>query len=152
MIVKFQARLLDEFQSQTQEVGSLGAEVDEYAITRRVPSERHGHVKGVGRKMKGIGSSTSSTATSHANFAHASSSAGLIHVYLANAQANSQQYWQSLDVMEDSMHSMSQFLPNYKLRCLIFGLPLPSHNFSSIIHSVIRMRKKRMMMKMKMKN
>ena len=46
----------------------LSAEVDEHAITRRVFGERRGHVRGVGQKVKGIRSSTSSTTTSNDNF------------------------------------------------------------------------------------
>ena len=93
MIVKFQAKLLDELQSQTHEDGSSGAEVDEHAITKRVLGERHSHVKVVVRKVKGVRSSTSSTAASHASFAPGSSYAGLIHAELAAARAESQQYW-----------------------------------------------------------
>ena len=109
MIVKFQVRLSDELQSYTQEVGLSGAEVDEHAITKRVLRERRGHVKGVGQKVKGIRSSTSSTAASHANFALGSSS-GPTPAELAVAQAETQQYRQRLDVMEDFTHSMSQFI------------------------------------------
>ena len=89
MIVKFQARLSDEFQSQTQEAASSSAEVDEHAVTRRVLGERHGHVRVVGKKVKGIKSSTSSTAASHASFAPESSYADLTHVELADIRAES---------------------------------------------------------------
>ena len=48
LIVKFQAKLVAELQSQTQEASSSSVEVDEHAITRRVLGERCGHMKGVG--------------------------------------------------------------------------------------------------------
>ena len=96
----------DELQSQTQEAVSSGAEVDKHIITKRVLGKRRGHVKGVGRKVKGVKSSTSSTAASHANFALGSSSCP-IPTELAVARAETQQYRQRLDVMEDSMCSMS---------------------------------------------
>ena len=89
MIVKFQARLSNELHSQTQEAASSGAEVDEHAITRRVLGERCGHVIAVGRKLKAIRTSTSSTATSHARFALGSSSFGPSYEELAAARADS---------------------------------------------------------------
>ena len=46
-------------------------------------------MKGVGKKVKGIGSSTSTTGASHANFAPWSSFAGPIHAELAVAWAES---------------------------------------------------------------
>ena len=76
-----------------------GAEVYKHAITRRVLSERCGHVKGIGKKVKGIRSSTSTTTASHADFAPRSSSVDLIHMELAVTRAKSQQYQQRLDVM-----------------------------------------------------
>ena len=72
----------DEFQSQTQEAGFSGAEVDKHAITRRVLGEQCGHMKRVGRKVKGIGSSTFSTIASHASFAPGSLFTSLTHAEL----------------------------------------------------------------------
>ena len=92
MIVNFQTRLSNELQSQTQEVVLSDAEVDEHAITKRVFDEQHGHVKGVGPKVKGVGNSTSSTAASHASFAPGSSFVNHIHAELATVRAESQQY------------------------------------------------------------
>ena len=43
-----------------------GVIVDKHAITRKVVGERRGHESGVGRRVMGIGSFTSSTATSRA--------------------------------------------------------------------------------------
>ena len=63
-------------QSQTQEAASSGAKVDEHDVTRRVLGERRGHEKGVGRRLKGLSSSASSTAGSRATCAPGSSSSG----------------------------------------------------------------------------
>ena len=83
--------------------------MNKHAITKRVLGERRSHVKGVGRKAKGVGSSTSSTTASHTSFAPGSSS-GPIHDELTAARAETHEYCQRLDVMEDFMHSMSQFI------------------------------------------
>ena len=91
---------MDELQSQTQEAASSGDEVDEHAIIRHVLGERRGHVKAVGRKLKGVGTSTSSTAASHAHFAPGSSSFGFSYEELAAARAESQMYKQRLETME----------------------------------------------------
>ena len=99
MIVKFQAKLSNELQFQTQEATSSGAEVDEHAITRRVLGERRGHVRAVDRKLKGVGTSTTSTAASHAHFASGSSSFGPSHDELVAARAESQMYKQMLEIV-----------------------------------------------------
>ena len=44
-----------ELETQTQEATSPGDEVDEHAITRSVLGERWGHIRVVGRKIKGVG-------------------------------------------------------------------------------------------------
>ena len=75
----------------------------EHTITRRVLGERCGHVRAVGRKLKGVGNSTSSTAASHANFAPGSSSFGPSYEELAAARAESQLYKQRLETVEQSM-------------------------------------------------
>ena len=56
-----------ERESQTQDASSSGAEVDEYAITRKVLSKKQGHVRGIGRKVKGV-CSTSFTASLQSTF------------------------------------------------------------------------------------
>ena len=89
MIVTFQARLSDELQSQIQEDASSDVEIDKHAITRNVLGEQCGHIRGVGRKLKGIGNSTSSTAVSHAHFAPGSSSFSLSYEELAVVSADS---------------------------------------------------------------
>ena len=76
MIEYFQARLEDELQSQTQEATSSGVEVDEHAVTRRVLGQRCGHERGVGRTLKGLSGSTSSTTGSCATCGPGSSSSG----------------------------------------------------------------------------
>ncbi|KAL5567246.1 hypothetical protein UlMin_030410 [Ulmus minor] len=76
-----------ELQSQTQEAASLGAEVDEHAVTRKVLGERRSHEKGVGRKLKGFSGSTSSTAGSRASCAPGSSSSGPTYEEFAAMQA-----------------------------------------------------------------
>ena len=83
----FQARLEEELQSQTQEAASSGAKVDEHAITRKVLRERRGHEKGVGRKLKGFGDSTSSTTSSHVTCAPGSSSSSPTYEEFAAMQA-----------------------------------------------------------------
>ena len=66
-------------QSQTQEATSSGIEVDEHVVTRRVLGERRGHKRGVGRILKGLSGSTSSTAGSRATCEPGSSSSGPTH-------------------------------------------------------------------------
>ena len=63
MLLKFQTKLVNELETQIQEANSLGVEVDERAITRQVFSERRGHVRGIGWKVKGVGSSSSTVAS-----------------------------------------------------------------------------------------
>ena len=48
--------------------------MNEHTITRNLLGDRHGYVRGVGQKVNGVESSTSSTATSQANFGPRSSS------------------------------------------------------------------------------
>ena len=87
MIENFQARLEEELKSQTQEAVPLSAEVDEHAVTRRVLGERHGHEKGVDRRLKGLDSSASSTAGSRVTCAPRSSSSGPTYEEFAAIQA-----------------------------------------------------------------
>ena len=140
MIVKFQTKLSEELLSQTQEASSSGAKVNKHVITKRAFGEQRGHVKEVGRKVKGI---RSSTATSHTSFAPGSSS-GPTQAELATARAETHEYRQRLDVMEDSMCSMSQFvtslqsqMPHRKVRCIIFSSPVVSYNFPTLLNSLI---------------
>ena len=79
---------------------SLGAEVDEHVVTRRVLGERRGHQRAVGRLLKGARSSYSSTAVSHAYFAPGASSVHPSYEELAAARALSQMYKERLDAME----------------------------------------------------
>ena len=62
--------------------------MDNNAITKIVFGVRYDHVREEGQKVKGVGSSTSSTAASHASFASRSSFVGPIHVELATARAD----------------------------------------------------------------
>ena len=80
---------MDELQSETQEAASSGAEVDEHAITTRVHGEWHSHVRSVGRKLKGVINSTSSTAASQAHFAPGSSLVGPSYEELVAVRAES---------------------------------------------------------------
>ena len=77
--------------------------MDKHAITRGVLGERHGHVRAVGRKLKGVGTSTSSTAASHVHFAPGSSSVGPSYKELAAARAESHMYKQGLETVKQSM-------------------------------------------------
>ena len=61
------SRLTGELESQTQEAASSGAKADEHAIIRSLLGERRSHIRAVGRKVKGVGSPTASTAASHAH-------------------------------------------------------------------------------------
>ena len=122
LIVKFQARLSEELQSETQEAASSGVEVDKHAITRRMLGERHGHMRAVGRKLKGVGSSTSSTVASHAHFAPGSSSIGLSYEELAAARGESQMYKQRLDTMEQNIAQLQSRMPD-----LHFPGPCPQY-------------------------
>ena len=101
MIVKCQARLSSELQSQTQEASSLSVEVDEHAITRKLLVERWGHVRAVGRKVKGIGSSTTSVAISHVNFGAGSSSCPTLSELATRPEAREAQ--EMVQSMGDSM-------------------------------------------------
>ena len=99
MIEYFQARLEKELQTQTQEATSSGTEVDERAVTRRVLGEQRGHEKGVGRILKGLGGSPSSTTRSRTSYEARSSSSGptqeeftAIQAQFAAMQAQSDQY------------------------------------------------------------
>ena len=99
MIEYFQARLEEELQTQTQEATSSGTEVDERAVTRRVLGERRGHEKGVGRILKGLGGSPSSTTRSRTSCGAGSSSSGptqeefaAMQAQFAAMQAQSEQY------------------------------------------------------------
>lgn len=96
----------DEYQSQTQEAALPSAEVDEHLITRRVLGDRRGHVKGVGQKVKGVDNSSSLTRGLHASFTFGSSSSDLVHVALASAQAENEQYQQSLQTVEAEVHRL----------------------------------------------
>ena len=68
--------------------------------------ERCGHVRVVGRKLKGVGSPISSTVASHANFALGSSSFNPIHEELAATRAKSQLYKQRLKIVEKNMSQL----------------------------------------------
>ena len=126
LIVNFQARLTHELESQTQEAASSGAEVDEHAVTRRVLGERHDQERAVGRKLKGVGSSTSSTAASHTHFTPGSSSVAPSYEELATARAKSQMYKQSLDAMESNMaHLVAQL--QCRMSDLHFSVPYPQY-------------------------
>ena len=61
--------------------------MDEHTVTRRVLGRRRGHEKGVGRILKGLSDSTSSTAGSHATCAPGSSSFGPMYEEFATVQA-----------------------------------------------------------------
>ena len=87
MIEYFQARLEEELENQTQEATSSGAEVDEHAVTRRVLGQQRGHERGVGRILKGLSGSTSSTVCSRATCGPGSSSSGPTHEDFAIMQA-----------------------------------------------------------------
>ena len=87
VIETFQARLEEELQSQTQEVASSGAELDEHVVTRRVLGERCGRERGVGCKLKALSGSASSTAGSRATCAPGSSSSGPTYEEFAAIQA-----------------------------------------------------------------
>ena len=76
MIENFQARLEEELQTQTQEATSFDTEVDEHVVMRRVLKERRGHERGVGRILKGLGGSPSSTTRSRTSCGARSSSSG----------------------------------------------------------------------------
>ncbi|KAL5553357.1 hypothetical protein UlMin_040758 [Ulmus minor] len=89
----------EELQTQTQEAMSSGTEVDERAVTRRVLGERRGHEKGVGRILKGLGSSPSSTTRSRTSYGAGFSSSGpsqeefaAMQAQFAAMQAQSEQY------------------------------------------------------------
>ena len=65
----------------------MGAKVDEHAITIRVLGEQCGDVKAVGKKVKGIRSSTSSIVDSQANFRPRFSSCPTPDEFAARAEA-----------------------------------------------------------------
>ena len=109
-----------------QEAASSGAEIDEHTITRRLLGERRGHERAVGRKLKGVRSSTSSTAASHAHFAPESSSVAPSYEELTAARAEAQMYKQRLDAMESNMaHLVAQL--QCRMPDLHFPVPFPQY-------------------------
>ena len=54
--------MANELETQTHETILSSTEVDELAITRKILGERQGHVRGIGRKVKGVGFSSSTVA------------------------------------------------------------------------------------------
>ena len=107
LTVNFQARLMQELESQTQEAASSGAEVDEHVVTRRVLGERRGHQRAIGKLLKGARSSFATTPASHAYFTPGSSSVHPSYEELdaaradsAAARAEAQCYKERLDSME----------------------------------------------------
>ena len=62
-----------------------------------------GHVRAVGKKLKGVRSSTFSTTASHAHFAPRSSLVGPSYEELAAARVKSQIYKQRINTVEKNM-------------------------------------------------
>ncbi len=120
--------MLAELETQTQEAVSSGTEVDEHAVTRSVLGERRGHIRAVGRKIRGVDGSTTA---SHATFAPGSSSFNPSHqadlaAALADsafARAEAEQYRQRMDTMERNMNQLMA-----QLQCQMPGFQFSGAN------------------------
>ena len=108
--------------SQTHEASLSGTKVDEHAITRKVLGERRRHVREIGRKVKSIGSSTSSTIASHANFGSGPSYCPTLGEFAARAEAKqcretTRAYGESIRCLVASWQSQ---IPNLQIQNNLF--------------------------------